>query len=81
MTTQFKLTGLSKPRSFTMETSSGEIFWATADENVFPQERFDALFNYAKGNWSEKKQAVIEHDGFAEDGTPINPKVIMIKEV
>ena len=57
------------------------------NENVFwpkvsiSQDRFDALWNYKKNHWDDKMIAEIEHDGFYEDGTPINPTVTAIREV
>ncbi len=75
---EFKLKGLSKPKSFTCEPLENEnIFWATSG---ITQERFNALWDYCKGNWSDEKIAVIEHDGLYKDGTPKNPIIIEIKE-
>lgn len=56
------------------------------NENIFwpkvgiDRDRFEALWNYCKGNWKDKKIAEIEHDGFYEDGTPINPVVVGVRE-
>lgn len=78
MKSYFKLTGLSKPQSFTCEPLHNEnTFWA---KNGMSKEVFDGLFKYAKGNWKDKKVAEIEHDGIAEDGTPINPVVVAVRE-
>lgn len=74
-TTNFRLVGLSKPKKATLRTDNEMIFWA---EVKMTRERFSALFDYCKGNWSEKKVAVIEHDGFYKDGTPRNPTMIEI---
>ena len=53
MKTDFKLTGLSKPQSFTCEPLNNEnIFWA---KNGLGLEKFNQLFDYCKGNFSEKK--------------------------
>ncbi len=73
MKTEFKLKGLSKPRSFTCHTDKGNIFWA---KSTMAFDRFDALFDFYKGEWKEEKRVLIEHDGFREDGTPINPLVL-----
>lgn len=74
----FKLKGLSRKASFTCEPLENEnTFWAASG---IPQDRFDALFDYCKGNWEDKKLVEIEHEGISEDGTPINPVVISIKE-
>ena len=78
MKSDFKLTGLSKPQSFTCEPLHNEnIFWA---KNGMSKEVFDGLWNYCDGNWKDKKIAEIEHDGIIEDGTPINPIVVGIRE-
>lgn len=78
MKTDFKLTGLSKPKSFTCEPLDNEnIFWAKSN---MTQEQFNALWDYCAQDWKVKKIAVIEHDGFYKDGTPINPIVISIRE-
>ena len=79
MITDFKLTGLSKPQSFTCEPLNGDtIFWA---KNGLGKEKFNELWNYCNGNWSDKKIAEIQHNGIREDGTPINPVVIGIREL
>lgn len=77
MTTNFKLTGLSKPQSFTCETNQGHIFNA---KNGLGIEKFNALFAYCNGNWADKKMAQVRHNGFSE-GEPINPIVIGISEL
>jgi len=78
MTSNFKLTGLSRPESFTCEPLHNEnIFWA---KNGLSTGVFDDLFKYCKDNWKDKKIAVIKHDGITEDGTPINPIVIEVFE-
>lgn len=78
MKTDFKLTGLSKPQSFTCEPlNSDTIFWA---KNGLGKEKFNELWNYCDGNWSDKKIAEIEHDGLNNEGIPINPVVVGIRE-
>lgn len=55
MKTDFKLTGLSKPQSFTCEPlNSDTIFWA---KNGLSKDKFNELWNYCNGNWSDKKIA------------------------
>lgn len=79
MKSDFKLTGLSRPQSFTCEPLKNEnIFWA---KNGLGLEKFNELWNYCKGNWTDRKIAEIEHDGYFEDGTPKNPVVVGIREV
>lgn len=79
MKSDFKLTGLSKPQSFTCEPLNGDtIFWA---KNGLGKEKFNELWNYCDGNWQDNKIAEIEHEGLNEDGTPINPVVVGIREV
>lgn len=75
----FRLVGLSKPFSMTCEPLNNEnIFWPKV---AIPRERFDALWNYCKGNWKDKKIAEIEHEGLREDGTPINGIVVGVREL
>jgi hypothetical protein len=78
MKSDFKLTGLSKQQSFTCEPLNNEnIFWA---KNGLGEQKFNELWNYCKGNWSDKKIAEIQHDGLNNDGIPINPVVVGIRE-
>lgn len=74
----FKLTGLSRPKSMTCHTMDKResIFWPKVQ---LSQDRFNALWDYCKNNWDEKKLAQIECDGLYKDGTPINPVVIEVK--
>ena len=79
MKSDFKLIGLSKPQSFTCEPlDSDTIFWA---ENGLGKEKFNELWKYCDGNWQDKKIAEIEHEGLNEDGTPINPVVVAMREL
>jgi hypothetical protein len=80
MTSNFHLVGLSKPKSATLHLLGTDrtTFWASID---MTKDRFDALFNWAKTDdnfWKEDKIAVVEHDGFYEDGTPKKP---VMKEI
>mgnify|MGYP003435922543 CR=1 FL=1 len=82
MKTDFRIVGLSAPKSATLEflDTDKTTFWAVVD---MPDDRYKALFNWAKSDdtfWKSKKVAEIEHDGFYEDGTPINPKMVAIRE-
>lgn len=81
MITEFLLTGLSAPKSFTCRTFEKEdIFWATTN---MTDERYKALFKWAKETddfWKTKWIAEIEHDGFFSDGTPKNPIVLSVFE-
>lgn len=43
-------------------------------------DRFDAMFNYCKHHWSDKKIAVIECDSILEDGTPVNGILVTFYE-
>ncbi len=77
MINKFKLIGLSKPQSFTCEPlDKEEVFWA---KNGMSDQKFNELWNYCKGNWSDKNIAIIKHDGLNDDGIPINPYVIGIE--
>jgi hypothetical protein len=82
MITHYRLVGLSKPKSATLNLidTDKEIFWATLD---MAQDRFEALFNLAKaGNfWDSFWIAEVEHEKLGKDGAPIgNAKVISIME-
>lgn len=79
METEFKLIGLSRPQSFTLELAHNqEIFWA---KNGMGLNAFNELWNYCSGHWKDIKMAQVEHDGFYPDGAPINPIVVGIREV
>lgn len=73
----FKLTGLSRSKSATCEPLHFEdSFWPKVG---LSQDRFDALWNFCKGDWSNKKIAEIEHDGIDEDGFPINGVLVNVR--
>lgn len=77
MKSDFKLVGLSKPKSFTCNPlNNEENFWVTADMS---KDRFDSLFDYMRGNWEEVVIIELEHEGLREDGTPIKPKFVQLK--
>ena len=83
MISDFLLKGLSLKRSYTCYTMDGKesIFWAKSN---WDYEKFRKLFDWAKNSdnfWKSKWIAEIEHDGFYEDGTPVNPMVLNIREV
>lgn len=75
----FALVGLGRPFSMTcgLLHTDRETFWPKVG---IPRERFDALWDYCSGNWKDKKIAEIEHEGLYEDGTPINPVVVGVRE-
>lgn len=75
MVTEFKVSGLGRKKSITCETPKEGIFWPRVD---MEQDRFDALWDYFKGNSPMVMTAQIEHDGFFEDGTPKNPVVVAV---
>lgn len=79
MITDFRLKGLSKPKSATLEfiNTDKETIFATIE---MPDEKIEALWGYCKGNWEDAKIAEVEHDGFNTNGLPIKPKVIGIRE-
>jgi len=72
---KFKLVGLSKSKSVTCETDKEDIFWPKVEMS---QDRFNALWDYCKGNWDEPKFAEIEYDRLDETGEPINPVLLNI---
>jgi hypothetical protein len=75
----FRLLGLGKNNSFTLSLlyTDKEMFWATSE---MVEDRFNALFSYCKDNWKDKKIAEVKHDGLNQDGLPINPIVVNIRE-
>lgn len=75
MITQFKLVGLSKPHSATVE------FFDKPDEsfNIPMESQNNGLWNYCKDNWdSVKLKVVVQHDGFGTDKLPLNPVAIKV---
>jgi len=75
MKTAFRLVGLSKPKSATCLTESGDTFNIPMS---MANDRFDALFKYFKtGEWEGHEKALIDHDGLFE-GVPIDGTVIEI---
>lgn len=75
----FKLTGLSRKKSMTCEPLNNQnIFWPKVE---LTQDRFDALWNYFKGNKPMKMIAEIEYEGLYNDGTPINGTVVVVRDL
>ena len=79
MRTNFKLTGLSAGNRCTLSPDETDKDWFHAPTNFTP-DRFDALFKFFKtgGKWDGNHRAIVEHDGFLEDGIPSNPIVTEI---
>lgn len=73
--TEFKVSGLGRKKSITCETDKESIFWPKVG---LTQDRFDALWDYFKGNSPMEMIAEIEHDGLYDDGTPKNATVISV---
>lgn len=76
-TQNFTCTGLSNQSSFTLWVNKDHC-WATSG---IPQDRFDALFKWAKSDdtfWKQNVIVMCEFDGYSEDGFPINAKVIEV---
>lgn len=79
MKSDFKLVGLGRKKSMTCEPLN--------NQNTFhpkvnmEQDRFDALWDYKKNNWSDKMIAEIEHEGLFPDGTPKNGVVVAVREL
>jgi hypothetical protein len=74
MKNTFRIRGLSKPNSFTLEHDD-ELFNAPSK---LPQDRFEALFAYAKNDWDDPKFAVVEYAKWNDDGMPIDGVVIEV---
>lgn len=82
MQSDFRLKGLSAPKSATLNLidTDREIFWAPF---IMPDDRYLALFKWAKSDdefWKTAWIATVEHDGLYDDKTPIDPKVIDVRE-
>lgn len=75
----FKLVGLSRPKSITCEPLNSEDTFHP--KVAMEQDRFDALWNYKKNNWSDKMIAEIEHEGLSIDGIPKNGVVVAVREI
>jgi len=77
--TDFMLIGLSRKKSMTCAPMNNEeIFWPKVG---LTQDRFDALWDYFKGNKPMQMIAEIEHEGFYKDGTPINGVVVGVRDL
>jgi hypothetical protein len=80
ITSEFRLVGLSRPHVATLWPidSDEPTIWATIE---MKQDRINALWKYCKDHWAEKKIAIVRHSGFNDNGLPINPVMIGIREV
>lgn len=72
---EFKLSGLGRKKSITCETRKEDFFWPKVG---LSQDRFDAFWKYY--DVKDEYVAVIEHNGFSEDGVPLIATVIEIRE-
>jgi len=79
MKSYFKLTGLGRKKSMTCEPlNNQEIFWPKVG---LTQDRFDAIWDYFKGNKPLQMIAEIEHEGLYTDGTPKNGNVVSVRDI
>lgn len=62
------MVGMSKPKSVTLETEGGELFWPKVN---ISQEAFDGLLEYLDGHWDGNQRARVRYKSLSEDGTPI----------
>jgi len=75
MITEYKLIGLNRPSSLTLQLPNGSSFNAAYK---YPQ----SLWDYVTNHWVDVNlKAIIECDIVVEDGTPINPHVISIQAI
>lgn len=74
----FKLVGLGKPRSATLEhlDNDRDTFWAVID---MPKDKIEELWKLCEGDWKNNKIAEIECDRLSEDGVPINARMVGIR--
>lgn len=83
MKSDFRLIGLSAPKSGTLEllNTDKETFWAPFDMS---DDRYKALFNWAKNAddfWHTPWIAEVEHDRLGDDGCPIgNKRIISVRQ-
>lgn len=80
MIAEYKLVGLSKSKMATLEplNTDTETFWAKID---MPEERFQAMWDYCKGNWGDTKIAEVECDYVTSCGSPINATLKNFREL
>lgn len=76
------LHGLSSPKSGTMSLVKDDThtFWAPFE---MPKDRYDALFTWAKNDdefWKLGWIATVECEKLADDGCPINGKIIEVRQ-
>lgn len=74
----FKLVGLSKPASATLEhlNSDKHTFKAIIDMS---EDRISALWNLCENDWKTTKIAEIECDKLNDNGIPINARMVGIR--
>lgn len=77
MVSDFEIVGLGKPNYIACWTEDQYTFYPSI---AMKQDRFDAFFLYCKGNWDEKKIAVVEYEQEI-NGIPVNSKLLEIKLV
>ena len=77
MESNYKVVGLSAPKSFTLFESNDHC-WA---KDGLPEGYYEALFKEAKGSdtfWKQEITATVEHEGKGVHNAPING---VVKEV
>jgi len=71
---EYKLVGLSKPKSATLE-----FFDKQESFNVSLEHQSNKLWDYCKNNWDNiNLKAVVWHNGFSSNGMPIDIELIEI---
>lgn len=78
MITNYKLVGLERLHnpddiSATLEYLDKEETFKSFIEGT--KEQKEAMWNYCKGDWSNKKIAEVKHEGIM-NGYPMNPRVV-----
>lgn len=69
-----RLIGISKSQSFTCTLLTDDnIFWAS---NGLGKIQFNTIWKKYQWDWHNPKYARIRYDHFANDGTPVNAKVV-----
>ena len=81
MKTEYKIVGLERLHNPDDISATLEYFEKEETFKAFvagTKEQKEAMWNYCKGDWGDKKIAEVEHEGMM-NGYPMNPRVISIR--
>lgn len=79
MITDFRLIGLSKPKSakITLLENTDDTISIPINMTI---EKANELFKYLEGDWETDKIAMVEHDRFNYDGFPLEGKLVGVRD-